>query len=317
MALYRDEKIMQTKWIDDLLAVAETQNFSRAADLRCITQSALSRRIRSLEEWCGVELVDRSTYPVQLTRAGRTFCEQGKEALALFMELRSDLRRGDRMPGRSIQVVAGHTLAMTFIPKWLIRHRQQQGYLNTRVLSANVHDAVIALAEGHCDLMIGYSHPQAPIFLDPDKFVGLHLGCDALIPICAAAADGQPLHALPGTPQSPLPYLAYTATSQLGRVTDLILRGASTPAVLTRCHEADMAMHLLNMARGGYGVTWLPESAVQDELANGVLVRAGDERWSTVLEIHAFKSIANSNPTMLELWRSLERDANENGPAFV
>lgn len=297
---------MHTKWIDDLLAVAETKNFSRAADQRCITQSALSRRIRSLEEWAGVELVDRSTYPVQLTRAGRTFCEQGKEALALFMELRSDLRRGDRMPGRSIQVVAGHTLAMTFVPKWLVSHRQQQPTLNARVLSANVHDAVIALAEGHCDLMLGYSHPQAPIFLDPEKFVGLRLGHDALIPICSPDQSGQPLHALPGSADEPLPYLAYTATSLLGRVTDLILRNAQTPAVLERCHEADMAMHLARMVRGGYGVAWLPESAVEDELASGTLVRAADEGWSTELEIHAFRRIGNHNPTLLELWRSLE-----------
>ncbi|BAP45793.1 LysR family transcriptional regulator [Pseudomonas sp. StFLB209] len=297
---------MHTKWIDDLLAVAETKNFSRAADQRCITQSALSRRIRSLEEWVGVELVDRSTYPVQLTRAGRTFCEQGKEALALFMELRSDLRRGDRMPGRSLQVVAGHTLAMTFVPKWLVNHRQQQPALNARVLSANVHDAVIALAEGHCDLMLGYSHPQAPIFLDPDKFVGLRLGHDALVPICSPDRSGQPLHALPGSAEAPLPYLAYTATSLLGRVTDLILRNAATPAALERCHEADMAMHLAKMVHGGYGVAWLPESAVADELANGTLVRAGDQRWSTELEIHAFRRIGNSNPALLELWRSLE-----------
>lgn len=70
---------MQIKWIDDILAVAELKNFSRAAEVRCITQSALSRRIRSLEEWVGVELVDRGTYPVQLTAAGRTFCEQGRK----------------------------------------------------------------------------------------------------------------------------------------------------------------------------------------------------------------------------------------------
>lgn len=78
--------------VDDLLAVAQTKNFSRAADLRCVTQSALSRRIRSLEDWAGVELVDRSTYPVQLTAAGQTFCDQGREALAALIELRTSLR---------------------------------------------------------------------------------------------------------------------------------------------------------------------------------------------------------------------------------
>lgn len=64
---------MQIKWLDDLLAIAEWKNFSRAAEVRCVTQSALSRRIRSLEEWVGVELVDRATYPVQLTPPASAF----------------------------------------------------------------------------------------------------------------------------------------------------------------------------------------------------------------------------------------------------
>ena len=65
---------MQIKWIEDLLAINHTKSFSRAAELRFITQSALSRRIKALEEWVGVKLVDRSTYPVELTAAGRRFC---------------------------------------------------------------------------------------------------------------------------------------------------------------------------------------------------------------------------------------------------
>ncbi len=299
---------MQTKWIDDLLAVAETQNFSRAAELRCITQSALSRRIKSLEEWMGVELVDRSTYPVQLTKAGQVFCDEGREALAAFMDLRASLRRGERMPGRSIQVVAGHTLSMTFVPKWFGEFHRRNGHFNARVLAANVQEAVIALAEGSCDLMIGYSHPRAPIFLDPDKFVGLRLGSDSLLPVSAPDANGRPRFPLPACAEQALPYLAYTTTTFLGRVVDMIVQGNSPQANLKRAHEADMAMHLLRMAREGYGICWLPESAVEEELAAGRLVRAGGPEWSAELEIWSFRATANSNPTMLELWKALERD---------
>lgn len=298
---------MQTKWIDDLLAIAETKSFSRAAEIRCITQSALSRRIRSLEEWVGVELVDRSTYPVQLTAAGKTFCDEGRDALSIFHDLRSALRRGERMPGRSIQVVAGHTLSMTFLPTWFAGFQRRYGYFNARVLAANVQEAVIALAEGSCDLMIGYSHPRAPIILDPDKFVGLLLGSDAFFPVSAPDADGRPLFALPGAAGKPIPYLAYTSTSFLGRVVDVLLQGNAQPH-LKRFYEADMAMHLMRMAREGYGIAWLPESAVEEELASGRLVRAGGDEWSAELEIWSFRSIGNSNPTMLELWKSLERD---------
>lgn len=300
---------MQTKWIDDLLAIAQTKNFSRAAELRCITQSALSRRIRSLEDWVGVELVDRGTYPVQLTKAGQTFCDEGREALTVFLELRAALRRGERMPGRSIQVVAGHTLSMTFVPTWFAQFQRRNGYFNARVLAANVQEAVIALAEGSCDLMIGYSHPSVPIVLDPDKFVGLRLGTDAFFPVSAPDAEGQPRFALPGTAQAPIPYLAYTATSFLGRVVDGVLRDPVEPVHLKRFYEADMAMHLMRMAREGYGVAWLPASAVEEELTAGRLVQAGGAQWAAQLQVWSFRSVNNANQTMLELWKSLERDA--------
>ncbi|MCU7249848.1 LysR substrate-binding domain-containing protein [Pseudomonas koreensis] len=297
---------MQIKWLDDLLAISEWKNFSRAAEVRCVTQSALSRRIRSLEEWVGAELVDRGTYPVQLTPAGRTFCTEGREALAGLLRLRSALREGERMPGRSIQVTAGHSLSMTFLPKWLTQFQQHNEQFNARVVAANIHDAVIALEEGGCDLMIVYHHPLAPILLDPEKFGSLTLGHDAFIPLCAPDPQGQPLYRLPGTTAKPVPHLAYTATTFLARVADIVIRNGPAASVLERCYEADMAMLLMRMAIEGYGVAWLPQSAVVDELQRGQLVRAGGDEWSTRLEIRTYCSITNENPTMRSLWKTLE-----------
>ena len=297
---------MQIKWLDDLLAIAELKNFSRAAEVRCVTQSALSRRIRSLEEWVGVELVDRGTYPVQLTAAGVTFCEEGREALAGLLRLRSTLREVERMPGRSIQVTAGHSLSMTFLPKWLSQFQQHNEQFNARVVAANIHDAVIALEEGSCDLMMVYHHPLAPILLNPERFGSLTLGHDAFIPLCAANDRGEPLFRLPGTSGKPVPYLAYTATTFLGRVADIVIKNGPAPVVLERCYEADMAMLLMRMAIEGYGVAWLPQSAVVDEMERGLLVRAGGEEWSTRLEIRSYCAIANQNPTMRNLWKTLE-----------
>lgn len=297
---------MHIKWLDDLLAIAEWKNFSRAAEVRCVTQSALSRRIRSLEEWVGVELVDRSTYPVQLTAAGKVFCEESQEALGGLLRLRSTLREVERMPGRSIQITAGHSLSMTFLPKWLSQFQQHNEQFNARVVAANIHDAVIALEEGNCDLMIVYHHPLAPILLDSERFGSLALGHDAFIPLCAPDKRGQPLYRLPGSGSKPVPHLAYTATTFLGRVVDIVIRNGPGAIALEPCYEADMTMLLMRMAIEGYGVAWLPQSAVIDELERGQLVRAGGEEWSTRLEIRSYCAIANQNPTMRNLWKTLE-----------
>ena len=64
---------MEFKWLEDFLSVAKLRNFSQAARERHATQPALSRRVKALEAWYGVPLVDRSTYPVVLTPAGDHF----------------------------------------------------------------------------------------------------------------------------------------------------------------------------------------------------------------------------------------------------
>jgi len=210
------------------------------------------------------------------------------------------------MPGRSIQVTAGHSLSMTFLPKWLTQFQQHNEQFNARVVAANIHDAVIALEEGSCDLMIVYHHPLAPILLDPEKFGCLTLGHDAFIPLCAPDNNGQPLYRLPGTSAKAVPHLAYTATTFLGRVADIVIKNGPSVSVLERCYEADMAMLLMRMAIEGYGVAWLPQSAVIDELQRGQLVKAGGDEWSTRLEIRSYCSITNENPTMRSLWKTLE-----------
>ena len=63
---------METKWLEDFISLAETHNFSRSAALRHVTQPAFSRRIQSLENWLGIDLVDRTSYPTRLTPAGAT-----------------------------------------------------------------------------------------------------------------------------------------------------------------------------------------------------------------------------------------------------
>ena len=55
---------MELIWFEDYLALAETLNFSRAAELRHVTQPAFSRRIRALEGWIGTALFTRTTHGV-------------------------------------------------------------------------------------------------------------------------------------------------------------------------------------------------------------------------------------------------------------
>ena len=91
---------MDTKWLEDFVSLAETRSFSRSAQLRHVTQPAFSRRIQSLEAWAGVHLVDRSSYPTQLTLAGTLFYAQALDILRSLQITRAQLRSPE--PGQPV-----------------------------------------------------------------------------------------------------------------------------------------------------------------------------------------------------------------------
>ena len=73
---------LDTKWLEDFLALAEARSFSRAAHERHITQPAFGRHIRALEEYVGQELIDRTSIPVGLTPEGAQFKLIAKSIIA-------------------------------------------------------------------------------------------------------------------------------------------------------------------------------------------------------------------------------------------
>src|SRR5918998_2904183 len=63
------------------VAVAEELNFGRAADRLHLSQSALSRQVRGLEQLLGCDLLRRSTHRVELTVAGEALLDRARKLL--------------------------------------------------------------------------------------------------------------------------------------------------------------------------------------------------------------------------------------------
>ena len=279
---------METKWLEDFVSLAETRSFSRSAQLRHVTQPAFSRRIQSLEAWAGTDLVDRSSYPTRLTPAGQTLYDQALEMLQSLQSTRATLRAHTAAAQDVIEFAVPHTLAFTFFPSWLSGLRETCGPIKSRLIALNVHDAVMRLVEGSCDLLIAYQHAAQPIQLDAGRYEMLHLGSETLSPYVRPDAQGQPLYALPGSAHQPQPYLAYAPGAYLGRAVDQMLKQSSTPVHLDRIYETDMAEGLKAMALEGHGIAFLPASAVRKEVRAKKLVPAG-EGLETVLDIRIYR----------------------------
>ena len=265
---------METKWLEDFVSLAETRSFSRSAQLRHVTQPAFSRRIQALEAWAGTDLVDRSSYPTRLTAAGDTLYDQSLEMLRALQSTRAMLR-GHTSAGQDvIEFAVPHTLAFTFFPAWVSTLRENFGPIKSRLIAQNVHDAVLRLVEGSCDLLIAYHHSSQPFQLDAERYEMVSLGQEVIAPYAKPDADGAPLFKLPGRAGHPLPYLGYAPGAYLGMVVDLILKQSKTAIHLDRVYETDMSEGLKAMALEGHGIAFLPYSAVKKDLRAKRLVSA-------------------------------------------
>lgn len=75
-------------------AAARHKNFTRAAEELNVSQAAVSKRIKFLENWLGVELVTRNGRLIDLTKNGHKLASTSSEALDYLDQCMTQLRQG-------------------------------------------------------------------------------------------------------------------------------------------------------------------------------------------------------------------------------
>ncbi|MDB5416186.1 MAG: hypothetical protein JWR10_4521 [Rubritepida sp.] len=300
---------MELSWLEDFLTLSNTLNFSRAAELRNLTQPTFSRRIRNLENWLGVTLVDRGTFPASLTAEGRSFRKAAEETVhALYREREQCLQMaGGEASFQSF--VTLHTIAVSFFPHWLHTLEGKLGPLRTRMTCATMNDCVENLVSGASNFMLFYAHPSAPLRLDPVQYPSLVVGKERLIPVSAPGRGRKPRHPLLGGGTKPTPYLRYARHTFITRLIDTIIAAQPKPPLLEVRHENALTLSLKVMTMEGHGLTWLPETSIKAELQAGSLVLAGPSEWSLAMEIRAYRSVQRGAREKERIWSLLHESA--------
>lgn len=315
---------MEFKWLEDFVLLSQVKNFSKAADLRNITQPAFSRRIQSLELWLGSPLIDRSCFPMELTPAGLYFYEQAILLIENISEARTTLKSRNSHQGLTIDFAVPHNLSLTFFPEWIKLASKFLGGASYRLKALNVHDAVMTLLNGGSDLLVAYSHPSSPLRLDPALYRSKLLGVEQVS--LYGLASIQKKHQK--NPSIEVPYLSYGTSAYLAKIADLMIAKSAKGINFNKVYETDMAEGLKSMMLAGHGYAFLPESSVKKELDEGLVVKAFSSKKYSLdaeLEVRLFcdlggpekggsgcrggsmpKSILNVKQRAIEnLWKSL------------
>ncbi|QMU56981.1 MAG: LysR family transcriptional regulator [Boseongicola sp.] len=295
---------MDTSLFRDLERLQQTGNFSQAAAIGNLSQPAFSRRIKSLENWVGTLLVDRSRQPVRLTEAGSQMLEAGLQALVRIEQERSHIREAQALPDKYVITFGTqHSIGWRFYPAWLQALEDAYGPILSRLRADDLPNCMRDLEQGAVDFVVAYWAESAPTTRNVDAIT---IGADTLIPVCKPSADGTPQFSFDDQ-EGTLPFLRFGQTAPIGDLLEPVFAQHGITPRLRTVYENAMAGALRIRARAGDGVTWLPKSLVAPDLETGALVRTGEAPWDVPLEIRLLRNGSRTNRVTRAIWSYLEK----------
>lgn len=293
---------MDTKLIEDLLALRQHGSFVQAADARHVTHPAFGRRIRALEAWAGVPLVATSRAPVRLTAAGEALLDEAEPLLAGLARARAQWRASAEPPAPVLRVGTGRTLAHTVVADWMLRMRPVWRRHRIELHTGAMAEVGAAFERGEVDLLVCYEHPALSVGLSGQRFRHVNLAADRLLPLSRVDASGRVRHEL-GSER----WIAYARTLALGRlVGDHIarVRGDGQPPPQIVCDSADA---VLELAIKGLGMAWLPQSLAAQAIRGGLLKPLGGKGDQVHFEVRMYRPRARQSPLVEAVWEATER----------
>ncbi|MBE1281675.1 MAG: LysR family transcriptional regulator [Rhodobacteraceae bacterium] len=140
-------------------AVAKTGNITAAADLLGLTQAAVSRQLRELEDFIGRPLAIRSSKGVRLTQARQRLIAELPGALDQICDAVEAAAAPEN--SSSLTVFCDHSLTTTWLSRKILEFERQHPEIKVQVLSSNRRPSVFA---GQFDLAVLYGRPDSGTF---------------------------------------------------------------------------------------------------------------------------------------------------------
>jgi LysR family hydrogen peroxide-inducible transcriptional activator len=238
-------------------ALAEHRHFGRAAAACAITQPAMSMQIRALEQQLGVELVERRQGDVALTNIGVEVAERGERLLAGARDLADFASHHGRLLTGRLSLGVIPTLAPYVLPKVLPALQRRYPDLRVRLRETQTKLLLDELVRGALDVvMLALPIPEPEIET-------LRLFDDPFL-LAVAADDPRPASARV-TPRD------IDAQRLILLEEGHCLRDQALSFCATDRQELTMGLGatslgtVMQMVANGYGVTFVPQVAVDVE----------------------------------------------------
>ena len=232
------ERVVDTELLKTFLEVSRTRHFGRAAEALYLTQSAVSFRIRQLENQLGVNLFTRHRNNIRLTAAGEKLLPYAETLMNTWQAARKEVANTSRH--NEFSIGASASLWECMLNGWLGRLYQSQEPQSSLQFEARIaqrQSLVKQLHERQLDLLITTETPKM------DEFSSQLLGYFTLALYCSS----------PSQTKDELNYLRLEWGPDFQQHEAGLIAGDEVPVLTTS--SAELARQQLSVIKG---FSWLP-----------------------------------------------------------
>ena len=137
-----------------VLAVAENQNFTKAAEKCFVTQPTLSMQIQKLEDQLDVQIFDRSKKPIELTDIGRKIVKQARNIVNESYRIQDIVDQQKGFIGGEFKLGIIPTVMPTLLPMFLKSFIKKHPKIKLKIEELTTEEIITRIKDGHLDAAI-------------------------------------------------------------------------------------------------------------------------------------------------------------------
>ncbi len=257
--------------------VGASGNFAEAARRLGLANSVISKRIKDLEDFLGVQLFQRTTRKVSLTEAGYNYLEYVRRVLDEMEEVESAIRYKAEKPVGTIKMSAPLSFGLQTLAPAITSYLEKYPQVDIKTY---LSDRRVDLVTEGFDLAIRIGK------LEDQSLIARKLGNVRRV-VCASPAYFKK-H---GIPQSPADLKNHNCLSYLnlaeGKAWPFMMDGKRIMQGVSGNFLSDNGDLLYQAAKSGCGITLLPTFIIHESLKNGALAIALEDFEEKDFDVYA------------------------------
>ena len=292
---------MNSRQLDDLVALLDAKSLTEAATRRHVTQPAFSRRVRAIEQNLGLEIIDRSKRPGEL-KPFVTERHGDIRTLALALSRLSEDLKSASSSDRQLTISAMHSISVSELPRAIKEIEETIPFTTVRLRSGNLNECYAMLMTGQVAIMISYETELQKTRIDDELVERIVLKKDRLIPAISQDRDEEIRTRL--KQKHVVPLVTYPQDAFLAKVlADLPSDHGSRFSVRA---ISSLSPAILEMALRGLGVGWVTESQAAHFFETGQLSPLSNILPSAEMQMVMMRARCTQSPFLETGWEALK-----------